>query len=399
MNSQKIRLLLIEKDTKSRRAFKEFFKNNELLYNYAIANGFDKAESIYDLHSFDVIISDLSSVDKSASNILQLSKDIPIIVTVTPADEKILFEALSTGVCDYLIKDTDYCCLKFLPWVIQKVLRHKKLEESHRRTELELREQEKKYRTIFEQSRDAIYLTTINGEFIEFNNSMLKLLGYTRKELSNLNAKELYYKEEYRDKFRRDIVKEGSVVDYELQLRKKDGTVIHCLLTTSIMYSKEGKMIGYQGSIRDISERKKAELKMNELYEQLKSANISLSLGYAAEKDRKDALKTVLYQEEIGLLIDADGNILGITEKVRKISNLSRIELLRSSFYDLMEQESRASIKAEIQRALIGSSFQTTVVINTPDSGKKYFEINLMRINMEKEKRILTLLREKKKIS
>ncbi|MCK4689188.1 MAG: PAS domain S-box protein, partial [Candidatus Marinimicrobia bacterium] len=296
MNSQKIRLLLIEKDTKSRRAFKEFFKSNELLYDYAIANGFDKAESIYDLHSFDVIISDLSSVDKSASNILQLSKDIPIIITVTPADEKILFEALSTGVCDYLIKDTDYYCLKFLPWVIQKVLRHKKLEESHRRTELELREQEKKYRTIFEQSRDAIYLTTINGEFIEFNNSMLKLLGYTRKELSNLNAKELYYKEEYRDKFRHDIEKKDSVVDYELQLLKKDsvvdhelqllkkdGTVIHCLLTTSIMYSKEGKMIGYQGSIRDISEMKKAELKMNELCEQLKSANIALSLGYAAE--------------------------------------------------------------------------------------------------------------------
>lgn len=52
---------------------------------------------------------------------------------------------------------------------------------------------------------------------------------------------------------------ECSLRDHELRLCKKDGTVIDCLLTVSVRRGENGRSLAYQGIIRDITERKRAE--------------------------------------------------------------------------------------------------------------------------------------------
>jgi len=122
-----------------------------------------------------------------------------------------------------------------------------------------LRESEERYRTLFEGSRDTIYITTREGKFIDINKSGLELFGYTREELMSLNVQETYANSTDRDKFQKEIGQKGFVRDYELKLRKKGGTEIDCLLTSTVWRSNDGSILGYQGIIRDITEHKLME--------------------------------------------------------------------------------------------------------------------------------------------
>jgi PAS domain S-box-containing protein len=114
----------------------------------------------------------------------------------------------------------------------------------------------KKYRTLFEDARDALYITTRSGKFIEVNNSMLDLFGYTREEMLNLNAKEIYAYAADRELFQEEIERNGYVKDYPIIFRKKDGSEIECLITSSIWGSDEEPILGYQGIIFDFTKYK-----------------------------------------------------------------------------------------------------------------------------------------------
>jgi len=98
------------------------------------------------------------------------------------------------------------------------------LKEQHKHAEEELRESVEKYRTLFEDSRDAIYITTRNGLFIDANQSFFGLFGYTREEIGGINARQLYVNPDDGHRFREEIEQKGYVKDFEVKMKKKDGT-------------------------------------------------------------------------------------------------------------------------------------------------------------------------------
>ncbi|MBM4241555.1 MAG: PAS domain S-box protein [Euryarchaeota archaeon] len=133
-----------------------------------------------------------------------------------------------------------------------------------KRAEEALHESEVKYRYLFEDCKDAIYITSREGGFIDFNQSMLDLFGYTKEEMMGLKTYKIYANPADRDKFQQHIEKKSHVKDYELKLRKKDGTEINCLLTSNVWRDHDGNILGHQGIIRDITERRKAKEALQE---------------------------------------------------------------------------------------------------------------------------------------
>jgi PAS domain S-box-containing protein len=133
-----------------------------------------------------------------------------------------------------------------------------------KRAEEALRDSEERYRTLFEDSRDAIYITAREGEFIDVNQSALDLFGYTREEMVGLNAWEIYVNLDDRARFQKEIESRGSLINYEIKFRKKDKTEMDCLLTASVRQAKDGSVLGYQGIIRDITERKRLEAQLQQ---------------------------------------------------------------------------------------------------------------------------------------
>jgi len=128
-----------------------------------------------------------------------------------------------------------------------------------REAEIALLESESRYHMLFEDSRDAVYVTSIDGRILEANPAMLALFGMAREEMIGADAHTLYADPADRPGFQRAIERSGTVADYELQLKKRSGETMMCLLTTSVRRAADGSIVGYHGIIRDVTEQKQAE--------------------------------------------------------------------------------------------------------------------------------------------
>jgi PAS domain S-box-containing protein len=133
-----------------------------------------------------------------------------------------------------------------------------------KRIETALRESEERYRSLFEQSMDVIYITTREGAFVDINPQAEELLGYTREELLGMDVREIYADPADRDRFKTEVEQKGSVRDYEVRFKKKNGEVIDCLLTATVRRAEDGRILGYQGIVRDITLQKQAEQALKE---------------------------------------------------------------------------------------------------------------------------------------
>jgi PAS domain S-box-containing protein len=134
---------------------------------------------------------------------------------------------------------------------------------ARKRAERELRESEEKYRALFEQSMDAIYVNTPDGVTIDANQTWLDLFGYTREELRNVTTADTYADPAERADFLRRIEQSGFVAD-EVRLKKKDGTVFDCQRAVFARKDDSGNVVTFQGVFRDITARKRAEQELRE---------------------------------------------------------------------------------------------------------------------------------------
>jgi len=123
----------------------------------------------------------------------------------------------------------------------------------------DLEANEKKYRTLFEDSKDTIFITDPDGRILDMNPTGLNLFGYSRQEMVGVKAVDFYPNPDDQLRLLQEIQERGSVRDFEVKLHKKDGTQMDCLVTATIWRANDGAILGYQGIIRDITHRKRAE--------------------------------------------------------------------------------------------------------------------------------------------
>ncbi len=121
-----------------------------------------------------------------------------------------------------------------------------------KQAEKALQESEKRYRTFFENSMDATCIMGRGGKILDVNRAALALLGYTREETLGLNLLETAPGDRRRQ-FGNQIEKDGFVRNFEMRLRRKDGVELDCLLTFDLRRDDYGNVVGYEGSIRDVT--------------------------------------------------------------------------------------------------------------------------------------------------
>ena len=123
---------------------------------------------------------------------------------------------------------------------------------------LELQESEQKYRSLFEDSSDTIFVTSNGGKILDTNPACRQLLGYEPEELRNINNFELLSDKEDRERLAEEINRYGGVVDFQSFLVHRDGHRVPVLVSASPRLDENGEQIGYQGYVRNLSDRMEA---------------------------------------------------------------------------------------------------------------------------------------------
>jgi len=121
-----------------------------------------------------------------------------------------------------------------------------------------LRENEEKYRNLFQNSNDAIFIHDLDGNIIDVNNKVLELFEYSKPDILSLTIDKLHPSDALSKSAKafKDISKKGSV-NFEINFKKKDGTVFPAEVSSSLFEIAGAQVI--QGVVRDISGRVQAE--------------------------------------------------------------------------------------------------------------------------------------------
>jgi PAS domain S-box-containing protein len=140
-----------------------------------------------------------------------------------------------------------------------------------------LQKSEAKYRILYKNMPGAYYRTDREGNIIIINWEGAKLLGYNSLEdiLGKDISQHLYFAPEDRKKYLKELEKnKGILKDFELTLKKRDGSPLVISDTSHYYYDKEGRIAGVEGIFVDISERKQNEKLQQVLYNISKATSV-----------------------------------------------------------------------------------------------------------------------------
>ncbi len=199
-------------------------------------------------------------------------------------------------------------------------------------------ETEKRYRELFEESKDTAFIVNTRGKLVDINPAGSELLGYTKEELLALNlAHDLHVTKHSRLQFRKKLVPDGYVKDAEVELRRKDGGTVVVHISASLMYDTEGRLSGYRGIAHDVTERKHLE---QQLLQAQKLESVGLLAGGVAHEFNnlltgiygygqiiQDTIPSnhELLQESVGQLLRASERAAELT---RNLLAFSRMQLI-----------------------------------------------------------------------
>jgi diguanylate cyclase (GGDEF)-like protein/PAS domain S-box-containing protein len=157
------------------------------------------------------------------------------------------------------------------PLHVQSIIRD---ISSRKQAETELRTSEARFRSLFEQTNDAVFILDLNGKHQTANQRAADMLGYSLEELLNLSVREISAEVDKSSNVLEIIMTGTRVPPYERVFRKKDGQLLPVEISVELVRDTQGQPSHIQSVVRDISKRKQQE-------EQLKKANEQLNFRIA----------------------------------------------------------------------------------------------------------------------
>src|SRR5580704_1558879 len=159
------------------------------------------------------------------------------------------------------------------------------------------RSAEEKYRLLFEQVQEGVYVATPAGKLVDCNDALVHMLGYTKREellVLNLNT-EICVDPRQRENFHREMEAHNYVRNFEVTLRRKDGTVLLAVESSFASRDGNGAIERYQGFVLDMTEKRRAEDEMRRRNRELNALN-AMAVVAAQSFDLDEILNLTLRQ-------------------------------------------------------------------------------------------------------
>ncbi|MBN2408161.1 MAG: PAS domain S-box protein, partial [Candidatus Aminicenantes bacterium] len=259
---QPVRILVIEDEIVTARLLKEKLEKAGYLVDYVHdgEEGITKAIS----EKYDILAVDYSLPGPNGLEVIRRlgSKGIfpPIIMVTGKGNERIAVEAMKLGAKDYIIKDKEGRYFALLPRAIERILSEKTLLEEKQWAVRALSETQERYQALFENTPIGLYRTTPDGQFIDANPALLQMLAVPDREtILRMSALDFYADPADRNRWKDLAEQEGTVNSYEVEAVRFDGGSIWLEDNARAIRDSRGKTLYYEGSIQNITERKRTE--------------------------------------------------------------------------------------------------------------------------------------------
>jgi len=146
--------------------------------------------------------------------------------------------------------------------------------------ETALRDSEARFRALFDNVVDGVYQAAPSGQIVSVNPALVRILGYDdAQQLSQQNIAELFVEPKERERLIAELTSYGRVRNFEYQLRRRDGRAIVAMENSRVVVGTDGRVLYYEGTITDITQRKTAE---RALFNEKERAQVTLqSIGDA----------------------------------------------------------------------------------------------------------------------
>lgn len=289
------------------------------------------------------------------------TQDIPVIFMTALSEAVDKVKGFSLGAVDYVTKPMQQ------EEVRARVTTHLTLRNLHHKLQeqnLQLQKAEEKYRSIVENATEGIFQATPEGRYITANPALARILGYSSpealmNEMSNI-GKQLYLEPMRRDDLIALMNREDTLSDFESQVYRKDGSVIWISENIRTVRDANGKLLYYEGSVTDITERKQSEVALRLARKRAELLLLNILPQPIAERLKRGQRTLAESFEDVTVLF---ADLVDFTKFSAQTSPTELVELLNvifSKFDRLAEQHGIEKIKT------IGDAYMVVAGLPTP---------------------------------
>jgi two-component system sensor histidine kinase/response regulator len=268
--------------------------------------------------SWDAVIADYSMprfTGLAALKMLHDMKlDLPFILVSGTVGEDVAVQAMKCGADDYVLKSN----LARLPLAVERELRDHEVRADRNRAEA-------RYHSLVDRVPVGLFRVSPERRIIEANPALIEMLGFSDGEsLKQADVADLWLRPEELDRFRDVIARDGVVQNFEMEIRRPDGSVLWCEQSVRSIRDAAGKVGQYEGVLVDINRRKLAQEETNLARDRVRD------LALETARLRSEFLASMSHEIRTPLVgIIGTGELLSRSDLTREQRRLT--EIIRSS--------------------------------------------------------------------
>jgi PAS domain S-box-containing protein/putative nucleotidyltransferase with HDIG domain len=262
----------------------------------------------------DLILSDYSLPHFDGMTALRLTQELapttPFILVTGSMNEETAVECMKAGAADYIIKDHIIRIVPSIKAAFEKIRVAGEKEKARK----DLKESEGRYRSLFERVPVGLYRTTSEGQVLDVNPALVRLLGYpSREAMMTIHVADGYGDEKERTRWQTLMEREGVVRGAETQWRRFDGTIIWVRESALAIRDNDGRITHYEGVVEDVTGHKQAEETLQKSLQQTKKVLEEIVGALSSIVERRDPY-TAGHQRRVAELACAIAGELNLPE-------------------------------------------------------------------------------------
>jgi len=221
------------------------------------------------------------------------------------------------------------------------------------------REAERRYRELFDSIQEGLFFATPEGQFLDVNDAMVRMLGYeSREELLQADVStHLYPTSAAKERLVRAIAERGALRNYEETLRRKDGSLLHTLQNISAVRDKQGRVAQIRGLMLDVTEQRMFQSQL--------------------QRERDFNQKILNTTQSMILVLDSAGLISYANRRCYETGYLEE-EMIGHRLVEWVEASHRKDFEAALQTTANGQQVENLELrVRRSDASMGHFSISL----------------------